>query len=919
MLVGRTLELDILNASFRQMLEGKGNILFLTGEAGLGKTTLVHEWWKTVAPDSAIYAEAACSIPVGNVDVGRLEALQPWADVVAQLQSHEEQGKKKLDLKKLIFDSAPAWAWALPIVGGIAHGAMETARLVKEQQSDHNPSASNQQQVFQQYVNLLTKIAEQTPLVILLDDMHWADTSSTNLLFYLSRQITSKRILVFVTYRPDDALIGTDGKRHPVIQIKNEVIRYEAGKELPLQYLDRSAIRNVMQYIFSGYEADDHFENWLRKISDGNSLFVTQFIKTLQEDGHLGDNGAFIGAYDAIKIPNSALAVVEERTARLDDATRELLSYATAEGEEFTSYVLGQLTSKKPLELLRDLRKAEAVGLVESGKSTRQFANQTTSVFGFSHALFHKALYDGLLPEEREILHRQCYDILKSEWDRLASAKDRSMSLASKLLTHAEKCREYESAAEIALEAAHGAWQTFAEAEALDMLAHVKRFAENSKASLPVQKRESFFGDAFLLRANIDILRGRYEDAMNAARNAVTHFENLRDERKIIEALNQQASSFLARSYYKDSESCAMKALELAEKIGDVKGIAISSRCIGNVHYRLGACEKALKYYTRNLEIQESFGDQREIASALSSIGNVYSSIGEYEKALEYHVRSCGASESIGDLVRAALSENNMGGVYGHIGEIDKALNSFMRCLEISETIGDQSNIAMALGNIGVVQTQIGTSEKALEYYTRSMEIFESIGSRSDTARMLNNIGTMHQELGANEKALEYHTRSLDMMESLGDQRGIVHALLGLGNTNANIGETENALEYYNRSLEISESIGDRSNVGYLLHNMGSIYRDLGNFPESRKYITRAQTIAKELKEKDLIADTHYQYGLLNEAEAKLCNDEVRKQKIKDAISHLEKGLEILIEIKKPDNVVRKFENKLKTLRTECL
>src|SRR5579863_9877591 len=423
MLVGRTLELDILNSSFRQMLEGKGNILFLTGEAGLGKTTLVHEWWKTIAPDSAIYAEAACSIPVGNVDVGRLEALQPWADIVAQLQGHEEQGKKKLDLKKLIFDSAPAWAWALPIVGGIAHGAMETARLVKEQQSDHNPNAQDQQQVFQQYVNLLTKIADETPLVILLDDMHWADVSSTNLLFYLSRQIATTKLLVLVTYRQDDAVAQNEGKGHPILQVKNEIIRY-GGKEMPLTYLGDAAIREILTLMFPGYEVNDKFERWLRKISDGNSLFATQYIKTLNEDQQLNDNGAFVGNYDDIKIPDSALAVVTERTRRLSDETRELLTYATAEGEEFTSYVLEQLTQKDTMQLLKELQIASKLSVIVQKGKARMYANQTTGIFGFSHALFHKALYDSLLDMQKEVLHRKCFELLKAEWDRLKESND---------------------------------------------------------------------------------------------------------------------------------------------------------------------------------------------------------------------------------------------------------------------------------------------------------------------------------------------------------------------------------------------------------------------------------------------------------------------------------------------------------------
>ncbi|HZV12080.1 MAG TPA: AAA family ATPase, partial [Candidatus Kapabacteria bacterium] len=137
MLVGREQELSVLNTTYRKMLEGEGSILFIVGEAGLGKTTLVHEWQNTIASDAVIYAEAACSIPIGNVDVGLLEALQPWADIVGQLQSCIEKNHKKLDLKKLVYDAAPAWAWAIPLIGDIAHAVIETHRLVKEQHTNH--------------------------------------------------------------------------------------------------------------------------------------------------------------------------------------------------------------------------------------------------------------------------------------------------------------------------------------------------------------------------------------------------------------------------------------------------------------------------------------------------------------------------------------------------------------------------------------------------------------------------------------------------------------------------------------------------------------------------------------------------------------------------------------------------------------
>src|SRR5579883_404200 len=324
MLVGREQELKTLDASLQQMLDGRGSVLFITGEAGLGKTTLVHEWWKTIST-SFIYAEAACSIPIGNVDVGRLEALQPWADIVAHIQSQEDSATKldapqqpqalisnkktnkksdkknllrdvaptialglpivggiahaafetsrliheqrdtakmdpatqgqraPLDMRKLIHDAAPAWAWALPFVGDLAHAAIETQRMVKYRHMENGVNAVNQQQIFQQYNNLLTKISEQTPLVILLDDMHWADISSTNLLFYIAREITSKKILIIVTYRPGDAISGYGGERHPILQVQNEIMRYSAGKELSLHQLDRTSIRTIMQTMFPSY------------------------------------------------------------------------------------------------------------------------------------------------------------------------------------------------------------------------------------------------------------------------------------------------------------------------------------------------------------------------------------------------------------------------------------------------------------------------------------------------------------------------------------------------------------------------------------------------------------------------------------------------------------------------------------------
>ncbi|HZV13451.1 MAG TPA: AAA family ATPase [Candidatus Kapabacteria bacterium] len=458
MFVGRTEELSVLNAHYQKMLSGEGSIFFLTGEAGLGKTTLVHEWWKSLAASGGelapLFAEAACSIPIANMNVADLEALQPWADIIAQLQQIEikDTTKKKLDLKKIIHETAPTWAWALPFVGDIAHAALETSRLIKEQKGSvgSTQGAANQQQVFQQYESILKRIAEHRPLVIFLDDMHWSDAASVNLLFYLMRNIKTMRIFIIVTYRPDEASALDDGKGHPIIKVKNEVFRYSAGAELQLPSLGEKEISALMKELFPGYQSDTVFEKWLRKISDGISLFVTQFIRILQEQGFLDGHGAFHGRYEDVTVSISAvaLAVVDERTRRLDSETRELLRYGTVEGEEFTSYILARMTGKKPLELLKELRKAEGVGVIRCTGTTRMFGSQTAMTYAYTHTLFYQALYNSLNDQEKEILNRECFEAMKELWEQ---PKDtgRAAALAPKLIDHAVKCGETAYATEV--------------------------------------------------------------------------------------------------------------------------------------------------------------------------------------------------------------------------------------------------------------------------------------------------------------------------------------------------------------------------------------------------------------------------------------------------------------------------------------
>ncbi|HET7152519.1 MAG TPA: tetratricopeptide repeat protein, partial [Candidatus Kapabacteria bacterium] len=834
MLVGRELELAALNTAYRHMLEGRGSILFLTGEAGMGKTTLVHEWWKTVFPVS-LYAEAACSIPIGNVDVGAAEALQPWADVIAHLRSHEQHGGKSIDLEKHTHEAAPAWGWAIEDSRG--------------QDNDPLNTAVDQQQIFQQFVNLLAKISDESPLVILLDDMHWADASSTNLLLFLSRQIAEESILVLATYRPDDALTGKDGKRHPVLQVKNEILRNDTGKEITLHYLDRGSIRAVLQNVFPNYETDDELERWLEKISGGNALFVTQYITTLREDGYLDGNGKFIGEYDAITIPDSALAVVEERTARLDEATKELLCYASAEGEEFTSYVLEQLSKKEPEQLLKELQRATKAGVIMQRGKTRMFANQTTGIFGFSHALFHKALYDRLPDPQKEYLHRRCYELLKSEWER--GTAQQTNTLGSKLLIHAEKCGEWAMAAQIAFTLAQMSESSAAHEEAFAMGEKCIGYAARTGNEL--------------LRANATALLGaiserssHYEDSNTYYTNALALFEQLGNAERAIDAMSGKAHVRYRQSRFDDAVQIATTALERATTIGYKKGEANAFNHIGNAHCSLGDYPHAIEEHTQSLSLTESINDRNGQASSLKNIGNVYVALSDYKRALEY----------------------------------------YKRALSIRESIHDKQGQAESLRSIGSVLFFLGDFSHALEHLTSALPMFESVGDRQGKAFSLRDIGATFSSLGDYARALEYKTRALTIFESIGDLYGQASALINVGNAYVVLGDNTRGLEHQSRALAIQESINDKEGQALSLLNIGETHRNLGEYAESRKMLEHGTVMAQEIGAKRMIGFGFGSLGKLDTLEARALEGKQRLERLREAAANLRRGADIYQETK---------------------
>jgi tetratricopeptide (TPR) repeat protein len=967
-MIGRNEQLQQIYRHIESVASGNttGNVLFVTGEAGIGKSTLlrsVAEGCGTL-PQPPLVAMAECSTPLAGHDIGEIEALQPWAEVMAQLATRETG--RKHDAKKLIGEFAMAWVRCVPVVGDVLESVVDTAKIIRRETGTTGASASepqlaaNQQQVFQQYINFLSTLSAQTPLVLMIDDFHWADTSSTNLLFTAARQLEGKPVIFIIAYRPDDAASSRDGQGHPILHVRNELERYSLAVEIGVPKMTPDDMDRLLRRRYPPYRNNDRFEEWLAHISGGNALFVTQFLMTLEEDGYIDrENGVVQEGFEHVHIPRSAQAVVQERIRRMSEEAKELLRYASVEGDTFTSMVLAKVTETPQLKLLQKLRIVEQSYQVVVSLGKQQVYARETTAYQFAHALIHKAMYESLEEEERELLHEAIFETLKEEWE---TARDEGIDLtviAARLATHAIVLREHLFAAEILLEGACDSWKEYAEEETLRQIEGALENIRQSREIPPPKKGEptdrttAIEGEALLLRGKVHQLHARNEDALRDYAAALELFETAGSIDRKVEVMNRMSKVHVVKGEYAEAGSIAGQALALAGKQGDWKGEAESLlrlaeickfrsesvpaleyaeralalytthgyepgrgaalQMVGSAHMTSSGPVKSLEYLTQSRDLFNAIGDRFMEAQALSNCGLAYTQTGDLAAALECYRRSLEIQTALGDRPGEAKSLTSIAVTYYYLGDLRSARDYFEQGAELNEICGNPLQTSFSLRGLGVTCRELGEVDRALEYFRRCLALDREIGNRVGEGNTLLCIGTTYNGIGDLPQALENLQRSLELEESAGNHESIAQASSALGALYVDMNELPLALEHFHRALEIFRKTGDRSGQAYTLAGVGQAYRVLGELDRSRDALDEALAIARDSGFDIYTAVSLGELALLEEAEAVSLDGEDRLRRLHEAVGLLEECTAIYRKIGNVD--LAKWEGELEQLK----
>ncbi|MBN1811108.1 MAG: AAA family ATPase [Anaerolineae bacterium] len=831
--VARDRELAQLNGYLGAVLDGHGQMVLVAGEAGSGKTTLVYEFARRAQEISedlvvvsgncnAYIGSGAPYLPfremsnqlAGDIEGGwsrgtitRENARRLWALLPTTIQALLDGGHNLIDafvpgaaLAARIADSSPTHTDWLDHLERIR--ARRAAR-------DAAPLAT-QDVLFEQFANVIEALARQRPLLLIIDDAQWADAASIGMLFHLSRRLAGNRILLAITYRPEDVALGRPpgaatepaGERHPLELVINELQR--AFGEIEVN-LGRVEGREFVEALLDAYpnRLGEGFRSALYRQTEGHALFTVELLQEMRERGDIvqDDAGYWVKgpSLDWEALPARVEAVIQERVGRLDEGLRGVLEIASVEGERFTAQVVAQVQGAGEREMLRALSQglSRRHGLVQERGEVR-VNGRFVSRYQFSHALFQRYLYNGLSTGERRLLHGEIAAALEEIY------RDHTQEIVVDLAHHYAEAEQTEKAIEYALRAGDQA-----------------RLAYANKGAI-----------------------SHYRRALALLDNLPTD-EHRRDWR--LRALKGLGQVYLSVGEIAEAGERFQEAITLGQKMGlPPRELVRLYYWLGEVMWWQGRCDEQVRIGKEGLALLGDAGAETlEAALMNDAIGTGYTGLGYTEKWREFIGRAA-------QLVENLPYSEELRPAYIHIFWVcldAKDVQGAERWLRLFEQAATACHDLLALGEVharrgnGLMET--GDLRGAIAQFQRALEFFGRAGDIRLKGDALTFMAAAYMALGDIQQAEACARDGLWLSQAAGSAIFTMWSHREISRVLLSRGELDEAKEMAQRALQLSLDTQNRWWKIGALYYLGQVNLLQGDREEAIKGLKKAAILAK--------------------------------------------------------------------------
>jgi len=791
--VAREQEMARLASWLKRALADEGQVGFVTGEAGSGKTALVTEFARRAQAQHSelLVAVGNCSAQTGLGDpyLPFREVLSLlFGDVEEELQTRAVSAENADRLRAFVAQSGQVLVEVAPdLVGALIPGSKLLAVLGKavaqkfgwtdklERRVRHQKEAPTgtapaveQQHIFEQYAAVLQTLAARQPLLLIIDDLQWADSASISLLFHLARQLTHSRFLLLGCYRPAEVALGRGAERHPLERVVNELQRYHGDITLDL---DRTVAERGHDFVEAFLDTEPNrlgtaFREALLEHTGGHPLFTIELLRDMEERGALFQDAQRQWtegpALDWDDLPARVESVIAERLARLDAPLREMLTAASVEGATFTAEVLARVVGQEVRTVVRRLgQQLERQHHLVHDSGLQQVDGQRLSRYRFWHSLFQSYLYGQLDPAERAYLHEDVGEALEELYG------EHSDLIALQLAWHFEQAGIGPKAIRYLCTAGEQAHAVHAPQEALQLFSRGMDTAERLAVEVP----------ACLLRARGHAYQtlGHFDEADQDYRQALDWAESGSDGEETWRALLDLGRLWASRDYVETGQFF-QAALASAQELGDDTAVAHSLNSVGNWHINVGQPNEALQHHQQALDIFSNLKDQRGLAETHDLLGMANYLMGDLAESTAHYEQAVQLFRAMDEPRGLASGLTALMGNFEYLSETavrdpaaaQRVLAWGQEALAITRELNWPPGEAFVRLSLGLSLGPQGAYAQALEHTREGLCLAEESGHRQWMAGAHTALGALFVDILAPERALPHLQQAQSLAQEIG-------------------------------------------------------------------------------------------------------------------------------------------------------
>jgi adenylate cyclase len=893
-LINRAEEMQVLREATDRAASGQGGVVFLYGEAGIGKTRLARELGAYARSRGMQVLSGRCPA------LFRMDGVPPyvlWEEVIKDYlevctpeQLFRVIGSYPIEVSKLV-----------PELKQKLRTFPQSFPLSPEQSRDR---------LFEAVSQFMTNISREGPLLVILDDLQWTDQSSLLLMHYLARGVYRESLLILGAYR--DTYVD---EKHPLSPVLAELNRERLLQSIPMKRLSFDDVSEMIKRILEQDAVPKEFCDLVFEKTRGNPFFVEEVIKSLKEEEVIYREGKKwkIKEVSRIEFPKTVKSVIKKRLSQLDEESQRVLTMASLVGKDFTFEALLGVAGIDENQLLEIMEQMLKSGLIKERVMRGQ------DVFSFADIIVRDVVYEEVSHIRRKRLHSLVGNALEKVYAE--KIDEHFGELAYHFLEGGDK----KKALEYFLKAGEQAQKVYAHDEAYSYLQHAFELLEEKDGG-PEEKAQMMerLGDLKWWKGEADAGIDYWNKSLaiwkqlgDKKKSAGLHVKMAsfiwqlvgdRDKaskhhRMALEILDKEPESVDLAWLYEDkshmlwrsvetteASAWAQKAFELAERLGNPEVLAACYNDLGTLSMKSGELQKASEYYEKGLKIALENNSTYSV-NFYNNLCELYWITGEFEKRFETAQKGSELSKKIGSLYGSAWLDSVLARSYMEMGEMQKAISMFEDVLALVKRLKYTVLISSVMASLGECYRFSGEWDKSLQYLMEAHDIARGVGEYQFLGNATLLLGELFMEMEDYVEAEKYFEESKEIYEKAEDtanQRAYVFP--ALSRLYLNNGETEKAKELIDEICKHATRTKSRLEIADAEMLKGMLFRAQKNWEQSIQHFEKSlqgyRALDAEKWYVHRFAELLHEYGLTYLDR----NEEGDEQK---AISLLNEALEI--------------------------